>query len=242
MFLQQPIIICTVLLFTGLFLFNKYLIKGQKNYMYSAGVSVVISLIIFLTCYTDRLIDTFAVIMIFILSGLIMLIPCYMVHKEMKYYRLVFIITHTVAFTLLAGIRTVILIPNPYYYVTFFMVFTSLYVFRGTEDKIKAFTMVGILLLLRFVITFDYYPPLDFEHRMVFKSFVSDTDELNRTQSKPVIMAIDYFETNHSKGSIDAVRSIQRDDDIIILITYQDGSKIHRLIYEDNHIREYQEE
>jgi len=241
MFLKQPIVICTVLLIIGLYLFNKYLIKKEKNYLYTAGASVFISIILFLVQYTDTWIDALTVILILVLSGLLMLIPCYMVYKEKKYYKLVYIITHSIAFILLAGIRTVILISNPYYYVICFMVFTSLYVFRNTEDKIRAFAMVGILLLLRFLVTFDYYPPFNFEHRMAFKSFSSDTEELNRTQSKPVIQGVDYFETHYPKERISSVRSIPRDDEIIVLVTYDYGHQNHRLIYKDNNIREYKE-
>lgn len=235
MFLLKPIVMAFILNVVGLFLFNHYLKRNNEKHLYIGISFVCVGFIIFITQYTDLLTDALVVCMLIASSILLMTIPCRMIKKDLKHARIVYIITHLIALILLSGTRSVMLIPNPFYYIIIFPMYTSLYVFRHTADKIKAFLVLGILLLLRAGFTVDYQVPSHFEVRTAFRSFYNQTDTLELTQSKPVILGVDYYNRNYS-NRISSVRSIQRKDDIVILIMYDGGKNNHRLIYKDNKI------
>lgn len=236
MLFNIPIVVATILNLIALFMFNRYLKGENKTILKASMACLLIGYIIFISQYTDQITDALMVTVLMALSISLMLIPCYLLYKEKGKVQISYVVSHFIALVVLTGIRSLILISDPFYYILIFPLFTSLYVFRNIDDKIKAFTIVASLIVLRALVIVDYQLPLQFEIRQPLSSFYMDTDSLHMTQSKPVIYGVDYFREHYPRESISGVRSINRQDDVLVLIMYNSNKKNHRLIYKDNHV------
>jgi len=228
--------ISTYLLIAALMFFNRYLKQGKTNILYVVYGLVLVSIGLFTLTYTDTILDLILVLTEFIVVGLLFYLPCYLKMKDKSYSPIVFVISHVLALAILSGMRTLLLIAHPYYYLYLMSIFSTLYILKHTENKLNGLLYIACFVLIRMFIPIDIEVPLTVNFIDHSASIDNDASEFNLNESKPIIKAVEYFKSNYS-GSIKTVSDIHTNDQIIILITTDINEK-YRLIYKDNMIKE----
>jgi hypothetical protein len=176
------------------------------------------------------------VLTLFAVCAGLMYIPCKLSKAEHKYYQPIYVITHLLAFGILAGMRTLILISNPFYFLYLLIGFSSLYVLKQTRNKLKGLIPIAAFMLIRTFVPIDIEAPLTFNYVNYSNTLHTDVNELSLNQSKPVIKAVDYY-NSHYGSSIKCLFSINKEDSVVVLITDHNNNK-YRLNYQDNNITE----
>ncbi|MCH4888007.1 hypothetical protein EZV73_10505 [Acidaminobacter sp. JC074] len=236
MFFLRPIMISTYLVLISLYLFNHYLKNEKKKSLYISGGLLAVSLLLFIIVYTDTLLDAFVISILFGLVAAICYIPCKMAKAYNKYYRLVFIITHLIAFSILGGIRIMILVANPFYFLIPLLGFSTLYVFRQTPNKIIAVRLVCTLILIRALFTFDYEVPFTIRQVDFFNGYSNNISYSKLHDSKAKIKGIEFYNEHFDERMVDVI-CIYRPDKKAVISIKNSKKKVVRLIYEDGEVR-----
>ncbi len=234
--LLQPVMFSTYIILLALVIFNIYLKKENNKLLYISIALILLSISLFTVVYTDQLIDSAVVLTLFAVCAGLMYIPCKLSKAEHKYYQPIYVITHLLAFGILAGMRTLILISNPFYFLYLLIGFSSLYVLKQTRNKLKGLITIAAFMLIRTFVPIDIEAPLTFNFVNYSNTLHTDVNELSLNQSKPVIKAVDYY-NSHYGSSIKCLFSINKEDSVVVLITDHNNNK-YRLNYQDNNITE----
>ncbi len=225
-----PILLSTLLLIISIVLYILKLYKNKSHYDFIIIGFVVVSLLIFLFKYTDRLTDTLIGFVIILLYFMLVYIPCYMIKHNVKYYEIVFIITHIMALILMTTIRSIILIKNPYYYLSLFISFSLIYLFKNNKDFIRAGVIFAFIIVLKVSIPVGIEIPFN---------IVTETDGfIVIVDSKPMRLAKDYFDDHYQNKRNYDITSVYIKDEVFILFNNQLERKTFRLVYKDQEIYE----
>ncbi len=153
-----------------------------------------------------------------------------MIKHNVKYYEIVFIITHVMALILMTTITSIILIKNPYYYLSLFIFFSLIYLFKNNNDIIRAGIIFALIIVLKVSIPVGIEIPFN---------IVTETDGFILTvDSKPMRLAKDYFDDHYPNQKIYNITSVYIKDEVFILFNNQLERKTFRLVYKDQEIYE----
>jgi hypothetical protein len=153
-----------------------------------------------------------------------------MIKHNVKYYEIVFIITHIMALTLMTTITSIILIKNPYYYLSLFISFSLIYLFKNNKDVIRAGIIFALIIVLKVSIPVGIEIPFN---------IVTETDGFILTvDSKPMRLAKDYFDDHYPNQRIYNITSVYIKDEVFILFNNHLERKTFRLVYKDQEIYE----
>lgn len=234
--LLEPIMISTYILLSAILCFNHYLKKNNSKLLIISSVMLLISVGLFVITYTDTMIDTTLVIGEFMIVTLLFYLPCYLKKKNYKYYHIVFVLSHVLGLSILSGMRTLLLVSHPFYYLYPMISFSSMYILKHTENKMNALALIASFVLIRMMVPIDIEAPFTFNFIDHSASIDNDASEFALNESKPIIRAVDYYHTNYN-GHIKTVNDILTDDGVIVLIT-TDMNEKYRFVYSNNTVEE----
>jgi len=237
MFFLQPIMILTYIVLISLYSFNHYLQSNKVNSLYISVSLLIVSILLFLIRYTDRLLETVTIVILLALVAGLCYLPCKMADKQQKHYKVVYVITHFVAFSILGGLRIMLLVASPFYYFIPLLGFSTLYILRKTPNKIIASVAISTLIVLRAMFPFDYEVPFSVKQVDFFTGYYSNLTYSKLNDSKAKIKGVEYYKKNYGNNIKDVICIYKENKTAIILVRNSKNKNI-RLVYEDGLVRE----